>query len=159
MVTKTEKNKVCRLLSFKKGTKIDFDLYLKTLISVVIGGHEKNNFLHYSQSRWKGNEEPIRNPLDHKMSKWKVFRVLISQLRYVHVSTVCCSLWKLAKYKTLSLCPKTFSTSYFLMPMFNGSVACIYNIEGIRWKSWLHELFFTRCSIQIMAKCKTPQFC
>ena len=41
MVTKTEKNKVCRLLSFKKGTKIDFDLYLKTLISLVIGGHEK----------------------------------------------------------------------------------------------------------------------
>ena len=35
------KNKVCRLLSFKKGTKIDFDLYLKTLISLVIGGHEK----------------------------------------------------------------------------------------------------------------------
>ena len=41
MVTKTEKNKVCMLLSFKKGTKIDFDLYLKTLISLVIGGHEK----------------------------------------------------------------------------------------------------------------------
>ena len=41
MVTKTEKNKVCRLLSFKKGTKIDFDLYLKTPISLVIGGHEK----------------------------------------------------------------------------------------------------------------------
>ena len=41
MVTKTEKNKVYRLLSFKKGTKIDFDLYLKTLISLVIGGHEK----------------------------------------------------------------------------------------------------------------------
>ena len=35
------KNKVCMLLSFKKGTKIDFDLYLKTLISLVIGGHEK----------------------------------------------------------------------------------------------------------------------
>ena len=34
MVTKTEKNKVCRLLSFKNGTKIDFDLYLKTLISL-----------------------------------------------------------------------------------------------------------------------------
>ena len=36
---------------------------------------------------------------------------------------------------------KYFSASYFLMPMFNGSVACIYNIEGIRWKSWLHKLF------------------
>ena len=41
MVTKTEKNKVCMLLSFKKGAKIDFDLYVKTLISLVIGGHEK----------------------------------------------------------------------------------------------------------------------
>ena len=40
MVTKKEK-KVCRLLSFKEVTKIDFDLYLKTLISMVIGGHEK----------------------------------------------------------------------------------------------------------------------
>ena len=35
------KNKVCMLLSFKKGTKTDFDLYLKTLILLVIGGHEK----------------------------------------------------------------------------------------------------------------------
>ena len=29
------------LLLFKKGAKIDFDLYLKTLILLVIGGHEK----------------------------------------------------------------------------------------------------------------------
>ena len=41
MVTETEKNKVCRLLSFKKGTKIDFNLYLKTLISLVIGGQSR----------------------------------------------------------------------------------------------------------------------
>ena len=29
MVTKTEKNKVCKLLSFKKGTKIDFSFVFK----------------------------------------------------------------------------------------------------------------------------------
>ena len=27
---------------------------------------------------------------------------------------------------------KYFSASYFLVPMFNGSVTCIHNIEGIR---------------------------
>ena len=41
MVTKTEKNNVCMLLSFKKGTKLDFVLHIKTLILLVIGGHEK----------------------------------------------------------------------------------------------------------------------
>ena len=57
MVTKTEKNKVCRLLSFKKGTKIDFDFYLKTLISVVIGGHEKT----ISCTRFRVDEKAMRN--------------------------------------------------------------------------------------------------
>ena len=67
MVTKTEKNKVCMLLSFKKGTKIDFDLYIKTPDFTGDWRTWKNIFWLYSQSRRKGNEESIRNPLDHKM--------------------------------------------------------------------------------------------
>ena len=45
MVTKTEKIKSAGCFSFKKGTKIDFDLYFKTLISLRWLEDKKKYFL------------------------------------------------------------------------------------------------------------------
>ena len=74
MVTKTEKIKSAGCFLSRRGLKSILICTSRPWFHSGDWRTWKNNFLHYSQSRWKGNEEPIRNPLDHKMSKWKLFR-------------------------------------------------------------------------------------
>ena len=74
---------------------------------------------------------------------------------------------KIAKLKTLSVCPNIFSASNFFMHIFDRTLKCMQTIDGIpriHYEELIsqrmhYQLFCTRCRFWKMAMFKTLSFC
>ena len=78
--------------------------------------------------------------------QWKLLEELISQNMHYRPLFARCSHQKMAKLKTLQVCPNIFSASNFFMHICNMSVTYLQSVEKIQWK-FLRGVDFTKYAL------------